>query len=912
MNKGTLLTFMLALATTTNATETHIRSYVPLDKERSPEYIESLYNKGETKVYSNESIKYVAMPCGGIGAGEVNIQGTGEFCFYSDVFNKLRMYNGGREGSKYSNGYQYLHPTIDKSLIENKFLIAILNEDGTQEVYPLNNEGFDNMGFIGEYPVAKLTYKDSTHKLPIEISSEVFTSYVPSSVRKSANPMVMMKVTLQNHSNRRVTTSLAGWMRGLEFSNTDGVKYQNQPYVGRNIRAISYTMQPINGDEHTKEVLEDSQLGSLSLAILGKSGEVVTNCAESHNIFDANSDTESSQLSNTPQGGGVVETLSLKPGEKKSVTFAISWYFPNKYEYFARGLRLNALPEAPGWVGHIYNNWYDSSLDVVKYCADNKENIYDETMLFHDTYFNNTIPYWLSNRITMSLSTLTAGNISIWKNGRLYAYEGIGFCAGTCGHVYNFVPTIAQLFPELERSIRTMQDFNPEVSYDKSGRINFRGHITGLDHRWASDAQSGYILKSYREHLMSKDNSFLESIWDKVKMAMTYQIFKDGAEIGLRPNGVLECEQTFWDPMWYGPNPYNQSLYLAALRAAEKMAIVMGEQELADRYHSLFVEGREYMSNEMWNGEYYIHLYPNGMLGNQGMYNGSKTPEEIDEQAESYGKAFNDGAPTYFKSTACDATQLFGQNWADQLGMGDILPSEMNKTAMSSVYKYNFTPDIATVYSFTKPRTRILADSGEAAMVNGSWPKIAPKEFENTHDKSDIWTGLEYDAACNMINLSLLDEALVVIKAIDDRYDGAKRNPWNEVEGSDHYSRAMQAWNILRSLSGQSYDGPKGILRFDPKLNPEKFRSFFTVAEGWGSYSQECNENKATYALDLKYGTLRLKELSLQRIDDSMNYMCSLNGRDIAITYNNVDDKVIIDLPVLNIKAGDMLVITAN
>lgn len=904
---------MLAtISTVTYATETHTRSYVPLDKERSQEYIESLYEKGETKIYSGESIKYVAMPCGGIGAGQVNIQGTGEFCFYSDIFNQLRMYNGGRNGSKYSNGFQYLNPTVDESLIENKFLIAIHNDDGTQDIYPLNNQGFDNIEFIGEYPVAKLTYKDNSHRLPVDISSEVFTSYVPSSVRKSANPMVMMKVTLQNSSNNRVTTSLAGWMRGIEFSDASGVKYQNQPYIAHNIRAISYTMQPINGDEYTKEVEEDSQLGSLSLAILGKSGVVVNNCAESSDIFDAESDTESSQLGDSPLGGGVIETISLKPGETKSVTFAMSWFFPNKYEYFARGMQINALPEAPGLVGHIYNNWYDSSLDVVKYCADNMDSIYYETMLFHDTYLDNTIPYWLSNRITMSLSTLTAGNISIWESGRLYAYEGIGFCAGTCGHVYNFVPTIAQLFPELERSIRIMQDFNPEVAFDKSGRINFRGHITGLDHRWASDAQSGYILKSYREHLMSRDNSFLESIWDKVKMAMAYQIFKDGAEIGLRPNGVLECEQTFWDPMWYGPNPYNQSLYLAALRAAEKMAIVMGEPDLADRYNSLFVEGREYMSNEMWNGEYYIHLYPSGMLGHQGIYNGSKTMEEIDEQAESYGKAFNNGAPTYFKSTACDATQLFGQNWAYQLGMGEILPSEMNKTAMSSVYKYNFTPDIATVYSFTKPKTRTLAASGEAAMVNGSWPKIAPMEFENTHDKSDIWTGLEYDAACNMINSSLLDEALVVIKAIDDRYDGAKRNPWNEIEGSDHYSRAMQSWNILRSLSGQSYDGPKGILRFDPKLNPQKFRSFFTTAEGWGSYSQELNNEVVTYTLDLKYGYLSLCELSLPRLNSSNTYSCMLNGREISIGYYNIADKIIINFSQLNINSGDVLTIISK
>ena len=139
----------------------------------------------------------------------------------------------------------------------------------------------------------------------------------------------------------------------------------------------------------------------------------------------------------------------------------------------------------------------------------------------------------------------------------MYAYEGVSFCLGTCGHVHNFAAAAARLFPELERSVRLQQDL--ALAFDPaSGRVNFRG-ANGADpeHAWAyaSDAQSGYVLKLYREHLMSPDNSFLDEVWPKVKRIIGYMIFHDGATRGVEPNGVLEDLQTFWDPMWYGPNP---------------------------------------------------------------------------------------------------------------------------------------------------------------------------------------------------------------------------------------------------------------------------------------------------------------------------------------------------------------------
>lgn len=46
-----------------------------------------------------------------------------------------------------------------------------------------------------------------------------------------------------------------------------------------------------------------------------------------------------------------------------------------------------------------------------------------------------------------------------------------------------------------------MQDFNPEAGYvEESGMIRFRGNWPDF---WCGDAQTGYILKAYREHQTS-------------------------------------------------------------------------------------------------------------------------------------------------------------------------------------------------------------------------------------------------------------------------------------------------------------------------------------------------------------------------------------------------------------------------
>jgi len=1012
-----MITCVLTTASPDTQAGEPYKPYIPADKGLDPAWVASLADSGHRKVYRGDERKYVAMPCGGIGAGQIEICGDGKLGSWW-IFNQSPPSNGG-VGTPWGGG-RYLKPAVPDKPVEHGFAISLQPANGKPTVLRLDSTDFDDLGFIGEYPIATLQYHRTKSPLPLALQCEVFSPFIPLNVRDSANPVTAFRFSLTNTAQTPVTVALAGWLQNhtfpqsgearvnhvfrqtdltgvrlassasaqvlhddpandaaadILFDDFEGDRFDakwtcsgdafthgpvpatvplNYGIAGHHGRSLAssfpaegkdklkgkmvskpfkitdrrYIAFAIGGGKYPNKTclnllvdgktvrtatgnnsntLTDTQwdvadlkgktavfelvdavegsfafvhldnirftnkrdrpvhptFGDMAISVLDGKATASANWTAAHAFLAelAADNVDASDQRTYPAdqmgGGSLVTRLHLAPGQTRTATFLISWYFPNLY---------NKERGCPGWVGHIYNNWYKSSAEVATYVAHQFERLYQQTKLFHDTHFDTTIPYWLANRITMPVSALACDNVKIWKSGRLYGYEGVSFCLGTCGHVYNFVAVIARLFPQLERSVRLQQDLALAFDPD-SGRINFRGADgTNPKHDWAyaSDAQSGYVLKLYREHLMSPDRDFLDEVWPKVKRIIGYMIFHDGACRGLPPNGVIEDLQTFWDPMWFGPNPYNNTLYLAALRAAEEMARLQNEPDLADRYHRLFQTGRQWMTQHMWNGQYYVHLYPNGFIGaGSTRATGVVTPQLDQSNAKGFIDAFNSHMPHYYVGGACDAQQLFGQNWAHQLGLGYILPPEHCAQAAASIFRYNWTPDISLVYDLYAPHNRTLAAPGEAAMVNGSWPKKERQPFENIHDKEDIWTGLEYQAACDMINEGHLQQALIMLRAIHDRYDGKKRNPWNEIEGAEHYSRAMHVWNVLLTLSGYTHDGPAGKIGFAPKLKPESFKSFFSAAQGWGSFEQKIQDRLQQALIEVKWGQVKLKEITL-------------------------------------------------
>ena len=132
-----------------------------------------------------------------------------------------------------------------------------------------------------------------------------------------------------------------------------------------------------------------------------------------------------------------------------------------------------------------------------------------------------------------------------------------------------------------------------------------------------------------------------------------------------------------------------------------------------------------------------------------------------------------------------------------------------------------------------------------------SWPEAGRTPPFKKHWQygyfNECMTGFEWQAAAHMIwegldQPDLLQHGLAVTRAIHDRYNAALRNPYNEIECCDHYSRAMASYGVFQAVCGFDCHGPQGHLEFAPRLGRDDFRAAFTSAEGWGTITQTRDE----------------------------------------------------------------------
>ena len=123
--------------------------------------------------------------------------------------------------------------------------------------------------------------------------------------------------------------------------------------------------------------------------------------------------------------------------------------------------------------------------------------------------------------------------------------------------------------------------------------------------------------------------------------------------------------------------------------------------------------------------------------------------------------------------------------------------------------------------------------------------------------------GFEYQFAGLLFAAGRMEDGLKVVRTVRDKYDGRKRNPWNEIECGSNYARSMASFAFLPILSGFEFHLPKKYIGFHPLVGKENFRSLFSLGTGWGVFSIKDNR----VLIKLEEGTLDLSEIGLSFID---------------------------------------------
>ncbi len=845
---------------------------IPADKKLDPEWVKSLSKRGIVTRYlkSKNELRYIGMPVGGVNAGTVYLGGDGRLWLW-DIFNEnqngidpktIDWHSEVHAGKKVraQDGSAYVQPAVDIRPLKQGFAFRIRTGDKTV-IKQMEYGDWDEIVFEATYPMAKVRYVDRS--LPVEIVADIFSPFIPLDDKNSSLPCTIHSFEIRNRSDAPVEVDVLGWLENKTSPRSaHGDDHRMNEVKGS--EGATFILCSMRNNADPKQAGE-ADFGTMAIAPLSGTASCHTDFrlpVDDASFSQAGPNTSAKHYRESLIGA-VVSRKKIDAGGVARLDFIISWHFKNLQ------LHKNITDR-----GRYYNNWFGSAADVIVYVRSNHRKLSEESRAWKETWYDSTLPWWFIERTFLNISCLATTMAHRFESGRFYAWEGVGCCPGTCTHVWQYAQAMGRIFPSLERDTRERVDLG--ISLKPDGMMRYRGEAAAGP---AIDGQAGTILRIWREHQMSKDDAFLRRNWEKIKKALQWLMAQDRNHDGMEDTPI---ENTL-DAVWDGEIAWLVGLCIAAVKAGQMMAGEMDDAAFEKACASYVEMGSRNMEEKLFNGEYFIHR-PDPVLGRQklGSYN------------------------------TCHIDQVYGQGWAFQAGLGRIIDRQKTLSALRALWKYNFTPDVGP-YIKDRKGARPYALPGEGGLVMNTNPRNEAKPYgENVTWQlgyfHECMSGFEHQVASHMMAEGMIDEALVITRMIHDRYHAAKRNPFNEIECSDHYARAMASYGTFITACGFEYHGPKGYMRFAPKMDPAHFKAPFTAAEAWGTYTQKKSGRRMEADIRVNYGTLSLNSLSLDAGRIVRRYKISLDDQIIAATISNHAGEAVIHFnPTVIIPAGKRL-----
>lgn len=770
------------------------------------------------KHYDGNHLYHLALPLGGIGTGTVSLGGRGELRDWEIMNVPAKGYSTVTTGN--NAPFFAIHVAEKNGTSHTALLNGPLydHEYLHYEGRPVNHHGLPRFGscsFDAAYPFGQVHLSDE--ELPVEVTVKGFNPLIPADAENSGLPVAVLSYEVRNLTDKPMEVSVCGSIRN--FIGKDGSQYMND-WKGDFI--------PVGAKDNRNEYREADGLRGIYFFSNGVSQEspAYGTMALSTQAVDG----VSYRLSSTPDSwnnaildfwddfstDGVLDAVhkpadsdpmaslsvrkTVAPHSTETFSFFLTWCFPNRKAW------------SKTVVGNYYCTKFKDAWAAAEDIVPRMASLERETLRFVDAFLSSSYPDEVKEAALFNLSVLRSQTVFRLPSGHLMGWEGVmdrfGSCQGSCTHVWNYETATAFLFGELARSMRDVE-FN--YATKENGLMNFRAALplteAAKGNAAAADGQMGCVMKFYREWQLSGDDRFLADNWEQVKKVLGYAWTPGGWDGN--EDGVMEGSQhNTMDVNYFGPNPQMGFWYLGALRAAEEMAHATGDKAFARKCRRLFERGSRWMDEHLFNGEYYIHRITD-----------PKTFDFIDLADSTVS------IPDYQLGEGCLVDQLVGQYMAHICGLGYLADKSHVHKTLESVMKYNFVDDFSR--HFNNMRSYVMGD--ESGLLMASWPKGRLKvPFPYF---AEVMTGFEYCAATGMLYEGMTDDALRCIRAVRERHDGAKRNPFSEPECGHHYARSMASWSAVLAWSGFHYSGIDRTIRFTDR--PGTY--FWSNGYAWGT-----------------------------------------------------------------------------
>ena len=649
------------------------------------------------------------------------------------------------------------------------------------------------------FPKAWFDYR--WNKFPAHVLLEQFSPVLPGNYRESSYPVAVYRWHAENRTDRAVTasvllswTNMSGWFRTFtrDFSGAPNQGNHND-YRSEKLGEQG-TMKGIVFDRNRAGGAPNEWDGQFVIAALDSPGVEVsyqttfqasgdgkavwTSFSKNGRLVD---DTKSWVSDKEKLAGAIALRFTLQPGESKVIPMVIAWDFPlvqfgegrkwnRRYTDFYGTSGTNAWNIARD--GLLHATQWSAAIDKwqAPYVNDDSKPLWYRSMLFNELYALTDGGTFWGRRAGAGPKTAPLFAELECFDYAYYATLDVRFYASLPllkfwpeidkQVILEFAETVPKEWPEQGLWVWKSEQTGQPVTH-KRKKIGAVPHDLGVpegdpfvavnEPGWQDtndwkDLNSKFVLMVYRDYVLTgrSDLAFLRHTWLAVKEAIQYlRQFDRGG--GVPENGGYP-DQTYDDWVTTGVSAYSGGLWLAALRAAEETARALGEARTAADYHALFLRGQKTYIAQLWNGEYFRY----------------------DTSSESKDDIQTD--------------QLAGQWYANLTGLGDIVPHDMQTSAMKKIFDFN-------VMKF---------GHGEMGAANGM---AADGAILTNAEAKEVWVGTTAGFAGLLMSEGLKDDA------------------WKTVWGLYHviyetkgyWFRTPEAWDIAGDFRAGMYMRPTAI-----------------------------------------------------------------------------------------------------
>jgi non-lysosomal glucosylceramidase len=663
------------------------------------------------------------------------------------------------------------------------------------------------------YPKAWYDYHQS--KLPARLVVEQFSPVLPYNYKETSYPVAVYLWHASNPTKKNVTISvmltwenMIGWLRDdttdfkgqLNHGDRNQVRTENVRLGGANGRLTGIVFDrdrsgPVTEEWDGQMAIASVETQSAEVSYVstfdpeGDGSSIWTPFSRDGRLPDLAPEWTSS---GEPLAGAIAVRFQLRPGEKKTVPIVIAWDLPNVQ--FGGGRK---------WLRR-YTDFFGSSgtnaWEIARTALENSESWSKAIDAWQAPYIQDeTKPLWYRGMLFNEIYILADGGSFYGKpagqlesSPAVFSYLDFDYLSYSPLDVlfYGSMPLV-KFWPELDKNIlrqfaATVPEEMPErnlwewetvrrhqpvfrvrkvkgvVPHDlgnpREDPFYKLNQFTWQDSSRWKDLNSKYVLMVWRDYVLTggKDVDFLQSSWPSAQQALEFLMQFDLDGDGLPENQGFP-DSTYDDWTMKGTSAYCGGLYLAALRAAEEMGRVLGDTAVADRYHSKFVTAQSSYIRKLWNGQYF----------------------RFDTESE-----YRDNI---------QADQLAGQWYANLTGLGDVVPREMRRKALETIFDFN-------VKKFA---------GGTMGAVNGMTPD--GRLIQTNDQVHEVWVGTTFAVASEMLAEGMREQAF--------------KTAWGvyhtSYETKGYWFRTPEAWNLNGTFRASMYMRPGAIWSMELMPKPQ-------------------------------------------------------------------------------------------